>query len=262
LACCLGPWLKPLAERQAREIRLRRTPTPARLHPMIERSTDEPPASVPQAVAYVRRLLAGFGAPWFLCGGWAADAWLGRQTREHWDVDISVLHHDQRAIFEHFRGWALVGHDPNVPGDTAEPWNGRRLDLPAHIHVPKLGSSLAASPTMRHTAFEFEFLLNEGTDDGRCVLNRDLDVSVPLERCVQRSPWGLPTAAAEVVLFFKAGGNPETLDTRPAHQLFRPRDEQDFLALLPTLTEAQRSWLREAIGKIRADHPWLAHLGS
>jgi len=46
---------------------------------------------VPDAVAYVRDLLAGFGATWFLCGGWAADAWLGRQTRDHFDVDISVL---------------------------------------------------------------------------------------------------------------------------------------------------------------------------
>ena len=229
---------------------------------MADRSSPAATTPVPEAVAYVRDLLAGFGAPWFLCGGWAADAWLGRQTREHWDVDIAVLHRDQGALVEHFRGWALVAHDPNVPDDTAEQWNGRRLDLPAHVHVPRLGTPLATSTALTHPAFEFEFLLNEGTDDGRCVLNPALDVAVPLERCVGRSAWGLPTAAAEVVLFFKAGGNPETLDARPAHELFRPRDEQDFLALLPTLTDAQRSWLRTAIGRIRADHPWLAHLGS
>ena len=85
----------------------------------------------------MRDLLAGLGRPWFLCGGWASDAWLGRQTREHGDVDIAVLHHDQRAIFEHLAGWALVAHDPNVADNTTESWNGRHLDLPAHIHVPR-----------------------------------------------------------------------------------------------------------------------------
>jgi hypothetical protein len=214
---------------------------------------------VPRPVAYVRDLLDGLDAPWFLCGGWAADAWLGRQTRDHLDVDISVLHHDQRAIFEHFSGWALVGHDPNVPDATTEPWNGRQLDLPAHVHVPRRESELSTSPTATHSEFEFEFLLNAGSD-GQCVLHPELDVAVPLERCVQRSGWGLPTAAAEVILFFKAGGDLTVAGIRAADRLFRDRDEQDFFALLPTLTGVQRSWLRESVGKIRPTHPWLAHL--
>src|SRR3954454_364598 len=94
-------------------------------------------ASVPEAVAYVRDLFEGFGAPWLLCGGWAADSWLGRTTREHFDVDIAVFHHDQSAIVPQFPGWALVGHDPTVPDETTEQWNGRTLDMPAHIHFPE-----------------------------------------------------------------------------------------------------------------------------
>jgi hypothetical protein len=232
-----------------------------KLHRMADRSAQETATSAPEAVAYVRDLLIGFGYPWFLCGGWAADAWLGRQTRDHWDVDIVVFHQDQRAIFEHFVGWALVGHDPNVPDDTAEPWNGRQLDLPAHVHVPKLGSPLAAPPAVTHPAFEFEFLLNEGSD-GHWVLHRDLDITVPLERCIRPTSWGLPTASPEVVLFFKAGGDLSAADMQTADKLFRHRDEQDFFALLPTLSEAQRSWLRESLGKIRPEHPWLVHLDS
>ena len=242
-----------------REIGVRCTSMQGKLHAMVDPSAQQAATAVPEAVRYVGDLLSGFGAPWFLCGGWAADAWLGRQTRDHWDVDIAVFHRDQRAVFEHFSGWALVGHDPNVPDDTAEPWNGRHLDLPAHIHVPKLGSPLAASTAVTHTDFEFEFLLNEDSG-GYCVLNRDLDIAVPLDRCVQPSSWGLPTATPEVVLFFKAGGGLSVRDMRTADKLFRRRDEQDFFALLPTLSEAQRSWLRESIGKIRPEHPWLVHL--
>lgn len=234
---------------------------PGKLYTMAARGSQQTAMPVPEAVAYVRDLLTGFGAPWFLCGGWAADAWLGRQTRDHGDVDIGVLHHDQDAIFGHFAGWALVGHDPNVPDDTAKPWNGRRLDLPAHVHVPTLASTLAASTAVTHAAFEFEFLLNEGSD-GYCVLNSDLDVAVPLERCVRPSSWGLPAAAAEVVLFFKAGGSLSAAQMRTSEKLFRPRDEQDFFALMPALSQAQRSWLRESLGKIQREHPWLVHLDS
>lgn len=216
---------------------------------------------IPAAVAYVRDLLSGFDARWVLCGGWAADSWLGGPTREHGDVDIAVFHRDQRAIFEHFHGWALVGHDPNVPGDTSEQWNGRQLDLPAHIHVPRLGTSLSTSTTVTHPVVEFEFLLNEGSDRD-WVLNGELDVVLPLADAVQTSAWGMPTAVPEVILFFKAGGGLTRAELAEATRLYRAHDEQDFLALLPTLTDSQRSWLRSAIRKIHAEHPWLARLES
>lgn len=209
----------------------------------------------PEAVAYVRDLLVGFGPSWCLCGGWAADAWLGRQSRYHWDVDISVFHDDQRAIFDHLPGWALVAHDPNVAGDTTEPWDGRQLDRPAHIHVPTLGSALSTSPAATHSAFEFEFLLDERAG-GEWVLNRKPRITVPLERAVQRSPWDLPVAAPEIVLFFKAGGHLPALNA----DTLRPQDEQDLQALLPTLDAAPRAWLRESLGAVWPEHPWLPRL--
>ncbi len=226
---------------------------------MVDQSSQRPASPVPAPVGYVRDLLDGFGADWFLCGGWAADAWLGRQTRDHGDVDITVFHDDQRAIFEYLRGWALVGHDPNVADDTNQPWNGRHLDLPAHVHVPELGSPLAALPEATHTAFEFEFLLN--ARDGRdWVLNQEARIAVPVDGSIRRSPWGLPTAAPEVVVFFKAGGNLTAAEIEALHGGPRRRDEQDFLALLPVLTDAARAWLRDSLGAVRPEHPWLAHL--
>jgi hypothetical protein len=228
---------------------------------MGDRSSRTTATPVPEAVAYVRDLLAGFGPSWWLCGGWAIDEWLGRQTRDHWDVDIGVLHHDQRAIFEHLAGWALVGHDPNVADDTTEPWNGRHLDQPAHIHVPTLGSSLATSTAVTHAAFEFEFLLVE-VSERDLILNRELNVVVPPERFTRPTSWGLAVAAPEVVLFFKAGGDLTEAEVRARSNGVRPRDQQDFIALLPTLDGAQRAWLRESLGAVRPRHPWLTHLGS
>jgi hypothetical protein len=225
---------------------------------MVDRSS-RAASPVPDAVTYVRDLLHGFERPWFLGGGWAVDAWLGRQTRDHWDVDIAVFHDDQHAIFEHFPGWALVGHAPDVADDTTEQWNGRHLDLPAHIHVPKLGSPLATSTTATHTAFEFEFLLVERAGH-EWVLNREPYVAVPLERCISQSSWGLLAEAPELVLFYKAGGDRSPAEVAARGDVVRPQDEQDFRALLPILTGAQRSWLREALGTVQTGHSWLAHL--
>ena len=47
---------------------------------------------VPETLARVADLMSAFRPKWSLCGGWAADAWLGRQTRDHADIDIAVFH--------------------------------------------------------------------------------------------------------------------------------------------------------------------------
>jgi hypothetical protein len=60
----------------------------------------------------VAELMAAFDRPWVLCGGWAVDAWIGRQTREHVDVDLAVFHDDQLALRDYLAdGWLLNGHD-------------------------------------------------------------------------------------------------------------------------------------------------------
>ncbi|MEQ4209262.1 hypothetical protein ABN028_32535 [Actinopolymorpha sp. B17G11] len=214
-------------------------------------------ASVPEAVRYVADLMAGFRHPWFLCGGWAVDAWLGYQSRDHGDVDIVVFHDDQRAVFDHLDGWELIAHDPHVPDDTNEPWDGRHLDLPAHIHVPHPRSTLASSSARFNAEFEFEFLLNERSTD-EWVLAHEPRVALPIGHAVKQSAWQIPTALPEIALFYKAGGH---LAPAEAGDL-RPHDELDFLALLPILTTSQRTWLRDALTLTHPAHPWLTQLAN
>jgi len=211
---------------------------------------------VPETLARVADLMSAFRPKWSLCGGWAVDAWLGRQTRDHADIDIAVFQDDQRAIFDHLSGWQLIGHDDNVADDSSEPWDGRRLDLPAHIHAPSRGFTITDGKIVAIDGFNLEIILNERSRRD-WVFSREPRITMPLLRCAQQSAWGLPTVVPEVILFYKAYPPAWRDSARPD---LRPHDELDFLALLPHLTENQRHWLREAISLVRPGHSWLSQL--
>ena len=209
---------------------------------------------VPEPVAPIAELMSTFRASWALGGGWAVDAWLGCQTRDHLDVDICVFIQDQRALFDHLAGWQLVAHGPNAPANTNEPWDGRRLDLPVHIHGRlDAGEALPDGDLTPQQGFSLDIQFGDRSGD-EWILSLQPRISLPLRNGVQQSPWGLPTVVPEVLLFFKAtayAGTPNYM---------RPRDRQDFLALKPRLSKEQRNWLREAISVVDAEHPWLAEL--
>lgn len=79
-----------------------------------------PANNVPEPVARVSDLMAGYAAAWCLCGGWGVDAWLGRVTRDHADVDIVVFQADLPALFDHLEGWQLIAHDSPFPREQPQ----------------------------------------------------------------------------------------------------------------------------------------------
>ena len=64
-------------------------------------------------------LAAALGVRLWLDGGWAVDAWLGRQTRLHRDVDIVVETAPASKLVAALRD---AGYD-DVPRDDTQPWN-------------------------------------------------------------------------------------------------------------------------------------------
>ena len=203
------------------------------------------PAAVPEAVTRVAATMESYPASWSLCGGWAVDAWLGQVSREHGDIDISVFVDDQEALFDQLPGWQLLAHDEAwEPGGGDLWWDGRRLlSSPAHIHgrPPESAGEIPADGiALAEDGFVLDIQIDAGVDGEWVLLQRPL-IGLSLERAVRISPWGIPTASPEVLLFFKARD-------------LRVLDQEDFAALLPRLDSEQRNWLHDAVSVL--GHPW------
>lgn len=202
------------------------------------------PDSIPEPVARIAAVMDGFAHKWFLCGGWAVDAWLGLTTREHHDVDLAAFHDDQAAIFAQVAARTPIGHDDNVAGDTQEPWEGRWLDMPAHVHLREADG------------LDWEFQLCE-RDGPELVLRREPRTTLPLAEAWGLTGWGIPALTPPVIVYYKA--IPPTWRDEPRDPP-RPHDIHDFEVLLPLLRPDARAWLARSIADVEPDHPWLPAL--
>ncbi|MBI5948165.1 MAG: hypothetical protein HY875_08510 [Chloroflexi bacterium] len=214
-----------------------------------------PTPEVPAPVARVAGLMSTFPGAWALCGGWAVDAWLGRITRDHADVDVVVFEDDQVAIPGHLSGWQLVAHDDNWSGDDpvwanvpiapAQLWTGRRVEVPGHFHC------------RAEDGFDFELNLNERAG-GDWIFSREPRLTLPLSQCVGVCGWAVPVAAPLVVAYYKLLPAP----FKNVREAMRPRDELDLDALLPLLDPGQTTWLARAVAAVEPGHSWLPRLSS
>ena len=182
-------------------------------------------------------LLNGLGVSWWICGGWALDLFLGRETRRHDDLDVAVLRSDQRALFNYLAGWDVRYATPE---HTLEPWGGRHLEPPIHGIWARRSNEASAPWTC-------EFLLNEHTDQD-WIFRRDEAVTRSLDE-VGAEQDGVPFLRPEIVLLYKASE-------------LSPKNEAYFAAVRPHLTETASQWLREALEVNDPRHPWVPHLHS
>lgn len=186
-------------------------------------------------VEKVGALLRDLPRPWYVCGGWAIDLFLGRVTRAHKDVDVAVARRDQLEVQRYLsrRGWRLdVAHDGEL-----SPWaEGQRLELPAHAVWCRRGG---------HDPDFVELLLNEIDDEG-FRFRRDESVRLARGRVSFVSARGLPVLAPEIVLLYMSNRAGEYA--------------ADFRHAAGALSAEGRAWLKGALGRLYARHPWAGEL--
>ncbi|HXW78572.1 MAG TPA: hypothetical protein VEJ84_03685 [Acidimicrobiales bacterium] len=179
---------------------------------------------------------ATWSARWWMAGGWAIDLFLGRQTRDHGDLDVLVLRRDQALVREALGGWDVHAADP--PG-SLRPWPlGETLPPAVHDIWCRRG------PT---SAWAFQLMLDD-TDGDDWLFRRDHRIRRPVESLAGRaSSANLAVLSPEIQLLYKSKG-------------LRDKDEADFQAARLYLSAADRAWLREALDIVAPGHPWIRDL--
>jgi hypothetical protein len=179
--------------------------------------------------------LAGVTFPWCVAGGWAIDLFLGEQTREHGDLEIALP--DDSFVY--------------LPPLLPE----------LEFYVPQGAGRLApSSPTTlageSHQTWGFETaagvwrvdVFREPHDGETWICRREPAIRLPYSRVIADGE--VPYLAPEIALLFKAKWSG------------LEKNQADFAAALPRLSEAQRAWLHEALGLAHPDHEWRRRLVS
>ena len=175
--------------------------------------------------------LAACPVTWCVAAGWAIDLYLGRQTREHSDLEIAI----PRTAFPVLRPW-LAGFElyEAVSGTVRrlgdEEWPGTE------------GHQVwVCDPEVR--MWRLDTFLEPG-DALTWVCHRDERVRVPVKEAIRRTAEGIPYLAPECVLIAKA-------------KHARDKDEADLTQVLPTLDGRTRIWLADSIELAHPDHRWI-----
>ena len=80
--------------------------------------------------------------------------------------------------------------------------------------------------------------------DGLWTSKRDPDHVAPLEDVTWVAADGIRYLRPAIALLYKAA-------------LHRPKDDRDLAVTWPLLGAGEQAWLREAVGRLYPDHPWL-----
>ena len=180
------------------------------------------------------RRLSGIARPWCIVGGWALDLWHGHQTRDHEDLEFTILREDVAAFRQ-----VLADMDFYTAGDgIVEP-------LPAGEEPPAAIWQVWCKDSAAR-CWRVDMMIEPGTPD-MWKYKRDPAIMRPRGGIVGMTEDGLPYLKPAAVLLFKA-----------KHK--RAKDETDFANALPKLPRVERDWLKACLATAYPRHEWLRML--
>lgn len=188
----------------------------------------------PFSVAEAADRFAGFPGPWWIAGGWAIDLFVGKQTREHADIDVLILRDDQRHLFDTLSDWEIHAA---VMHKVLRLWPAGR-PFPPEVH------DIWCRPDAE-SAWALQAMLMDCADD-RWVFRRDARISGAIADLGLKHD-GIPYLTPEVQLLYKSKNR-------------LPKDEADLATALPAMTPRQIAWLLDALRLHDPDNPWIEPL--
>ena len=191
----------------------------------------------PWAPEEVAGRLRHIDAPWCIAAGWAIDLFLGSARRKHDDIEIAVPRARRGEVLDALEGFEFFA--------ASVPRSGLVTELP----VAETSDSDSHQTWVREPASGLWRLdiFSEPSEGETWICRRDSQIRMPYARLIERTAEGIQYARPEVVLLFKA-------------KAARPKDEDDFAAVLAVLDDERRCWLARALEVVHPGHTWLARL--
>jgi Aminoglycoside-2''-adenylyltransferase len=176
----------------------------------------------------VHARLRAADVPWCVAAGWAVDLFVGRQTREHGDLEVAVPR----------SGWSEVrSHLAELTFSVADDGHLWPLD---QAHLDRSFQTWGFD----HRGIARVDVFREPHDGSTWICRRHEELRRPYADVIEVSADGIPYLAPEIVLLFKAKRS-------------SAKDEHDLRTALPLMDAARRSWLRSALQRLHPGHPWL-----
>jgi Aminoglycoside-2''-adenylyltransferase len=184
----------------------------------------------------VAELLTSVHAPWYVAAGWALDLFVGRQRREHEDLEIAVPNSRFHEFAEALAGLELfVITGPAEATPLAEARHRLGATHQTWVREPSTG------------LWRFD-VFREPSDGETWICRRHGDIRMSYKRLIERTADGVPYGRPEVILLYKA------------KHADRERDERDFAEIVPLLEPERRRWLGDALELVHPGHQWIAEL--
>ncbi|WP_409297393.1 nucleotidyltransferase domain-containing protein [Peribacillus sp. SCS-26] len=132
---------------------------------------------------------------WWIAGGWALDLFLGRQTREHADLDVVILRHDYLSLYRYLHDkWEMS----KAAGGRLIRWE---KDETLNLHDDNIWIKKKGSPTW---AFQVMIL---NTENEEWIYKRKKTIRKAVKDIWTVSSIGIPILRPEVQLLYKGGSS-------------------------------------------------------
>ena len=204
-----------------------------------------------------KELLSAAPFDWAVCGGFAIDLFLGRETRVHGDIDLCAFEKDRPAIqrFMLEKGWNVYEFRgmgkvrPLELSSVSETGRNLMCFLPGCDLVqfyPCEEEGLLYHQFFHKGMTELSYLefLFSPTHGDALIFSQSPAIRRELNKAILNRD-GIPCLAPEIALLHKAR-DPE-----------RPESAADFQAAFPCMDTEQKRWFPDSICCLYPDgHPW------
>ena len=214
-----------------------------------------------------------------ICGGFALDMFVGKELRNHGDVDIVVYNEDKHRILKLLAdgGWLAFGRfmeegkpitqqlfykindiTDNYWDSCKNMWVIRPKHLPNVLErIDRLQEEVYTyKPRKWLVQEEIEFIELEfdSRENGTFILQEAPKIIREMEKAILYRN-NIPYLAPEIVLFYK------TDRFSHEHPVIKVKTIGDFNTIMPLLSDESRKWLAEAVKTAYPDgYPWCEAL--